>query len=75
MLLGLCITRLTSVSEAWRYTGPFSRVNRFRGLFPGFGIASVAFAAYCAYEYAFLQNDHHHHDSGAHHGQEHERKA
>lgn len=46
-------------SEAWRYTGPFSRMNRFRGLFPGFGVASVAFAGYCAYEHVFLKDDHH----------------
>ena len=46
-------------SEAWRYTGPFSRMNRFRGLFPGFGVASVAFAGYCAYEHFFLKDDHH----------------
>ena len=35
-------------------------MNRFRGLFPGFGIASVAFAAYCAYEYAYLKDGHGH---------------
>ena len=38
--------RLTRNSEAWRYTGPFSRANRFKGSFPGFGIAVVAFTAY-----------------------------
>ncbi|BDD62175.1 hypothetical protein MPDQ_008096 [Monascus purpureus] len=55
-------------NEAWRYTGPFSRFNRFRGLFPGFGIASVAFAGYCAYEHFFLQDAHHHaSDSAGHH--------
>lgn len=57
-------------SETWRYTGPFSRFNRFKGLFPGFGIASVAFAGYCAYEHFFLQNDPHHNDpsdSSGHH--------
>ncbi|KAF4763115.1 hypothetical protein HAV15_000341 [Penicillium sp. str.  len=56
-------------TEAWRYTGPFSRAKRFRGLFPGFGIASVAFAAYCTYEHFFLKDDHHHGD--AHHGDGH----
>nr|POE76160.1 hypothetical protein CFP56_59640 [Quercus suber] len=32
--------------EAWRYSGPFSRYNRFKGSFPGLGIATVAFAGY-----------------------------
>ncbi|KAL2818173.1 NADH-ubiquinone oxidoreductase B12 subunit family-domain-containing protein [Aspergillus cavernicola] len=48
--------------EAWRYSGPFRRAQRFRRIFPGFGIASVAFAGYCAYEYAFIKDDHHHGD-------------
>ncbi|KAL3251494.1 hypothetical protein ABHI18_010612 [Aspergillus niger] len=52
--------------EAWRYTGPFSRFNRFKRIFPGFGIASVAFAGYCAYEHFFLKDDHHHHGEGHH---------
>lgn len=46
-------------SEAWRYTGTFSRWNRFKGAFPGLGIATVAFAAYCGYEYMFLKDEHH----------------
>jgi NADH dehydrogenase (ubiquinone) 1 beta subcomplex subunit 3 len=60
---------LTFYSETWRYTGPFSRFNRFKGLFPGFGIATVAFTAYCAYEHFFMKDDHHHGDS--HHGEAH----
>lgn len=48
------------VSEAWRYTGPFSRFNRFKGAFPGLGIATVAFGAYLAYEATFLQEEHGH---------------
>ncbi|KAK8019283.1 nadh-ubiquinone oxidoreductase b12 [Apiospora arundinis] len=55
-------------AEAWRYTGQFSRFNRFRGAFPGLGIATVAFAAYCGYEYMFL-NDSHHNDAA--HGEGH----
>lgn len=55
-------------SEAWRYTGRFTRFNRFKNSFPGLGTAIVAFAGYCAYEHFFLQ-DEHHHDSG--HGKEH----
>lgn len=50
---------LMNCSEAWRYTGPFSRWNRFKGLFPGLGIATVAFTAYCAYEHFFLKDEHH----------------
>lgn len=55
-------------SEDWRYTGLFSRWNRFKNSFPGLGIATVAFAAYCGYEYAFLQDEHHdeHHGEGHH---------
>jgi len=52
-------------SEAWRYTGPFSRWNRFKGSFPGLGIATVAFAGYLAYEAVFL-NDPHAHGDAAH---------
>ncbi|KAJ5908361.1 hypothetical protein N7495_001043 [Penicillium taxi] len=53
--------------ETWRYYGPFSRWNRFKGLFPGLGIATVAFTAYCTYEHFFLKDDHH----DAHHGEDH----
>ncbi|RMJ27976.1 hypothetical protein PHISP_01173 [Aspergillus sp. HF37] len=49
-------------NEIWRYTGPFSRWNRFKGTFPGLGIASVAFAGYCAYEHFFLREQHGHHE-------------
>lgn len=55
-------------SEAWRYQGTFSRWNRFKSGFPGLGIATVAFAGYCTYEYFFL-NDAHHHGEG--HGESH----
>lgn len=54
-------------SEAWRYTGPFTRGNRFKGSFPGLGIATGAFAVYCVYEYLFLSDDHH----GEGHGEGH----
>lgn len=53
------LTQMTSHREAWRYTGTFSRWNRFKGAFPGLGIATVAFAAYCGYEYMFLKDEHH----------------
>ena len=49
-------------SEAWRYTGPFSVANRWKGTLPGIGIASVAFAAYCGFEYLFLNDSHGHGD-------------
>ncbi|KAL2128130.1 hypothetical protein VTI74DRAFT_9622 [Chaetomium olivicolor] len=55
-------------NEAWRYTGRFSRWNRFKNSVPGFGIATVAFAGYCLYEHFFMQDDHHH---GSGHGKEH----
>lgn len=47
-------------SEAWRYTGPFSRWNRFKRLFPGLGTATVLFAGYCVYEQLFLKDSHGH---------------
>lgn len=56
-------------SEAWRYTGPFTRWNRFKGAFPGLGIALVAFAGYCVYEEVFMEKEHHHaeaHGEGHH---------
>lgn len=53
-----------SYSEAWRYTGPFTRWNRLRGSFPGFGIAVVAFAGYMAYEQVFLTSAHDGHGEG-----------
>ncbi|KAK4218010.1 NADH-ubiquinone oxidoreductase B12 subunit family domain containing protein [Rhypophila sp. PSN 637] len=53
-------------SEAWRYTGPNSRRNRFKNALPGFGTATVAFAIYCAYEHFFLKDDHHHAEGHGH---------
>ncbi|KAF2866560.1 hypothetical protein BDV95DRAFT_584168 [Massariosphaeria phaeospora] len=51
--------------EAWRYTGPFTRWNRFKGTFPGLGIATVAFAGYLVAEQMFFK-DEDHHDEGHH---------
>ncbi len=56
-------------SEAWRYRGRFTRWNRLKAGFPGLGIATVAFAAYCGYEHFFLQGDDHGHGHG--HAEEH----
>lgn len=60
--------RLTRSSnrEEWRYTGPFTRWNRFKGAFPGLGIATVAFTVYLGYEYLFLRDK----DHGEGHGVE-----
>ncbi|KAF2736905.1 hypothetical protein EJ04DRAFT_510655 [Polyplosphaeria fusca] len=52
--------------EAWRYTGPFTRWNRFKSAFPGLGIATVAFAGYLVYEQMFLKDSHAHHEEGGH---------
>ncbi|CAD0114803.1 unnamed protein product [Aureobasidium uvarum] len=60
------LTGFDPQNEAWRYTGPFSRWNRFKGSFPGLGIATVAFAGYLAYEAVFLSDDHHGHGDAAH---------
>jgi NADH dehydrogenase (ubiquinone) 1 beta subcomplex subunit 3 len=53
-------------SEQWRYTGPFTRFNRFKGSFPGLGIATVAFAGYLAAEQFLWKDEHAHHDEGHH---------
>ncbi|KAH7386634.1 hypothetical protein DE146DRAFT_620537 [Phaeosphaeria sp. MPI-PUGE-AT-0046c] len=50
--------------EQWRYTGPFSRFQRFKGSFPGLGIATVAFGAYLAAEHFGLLKD-----EGGHHSE------
>ena len=63
---GLADVRLDR--EQWRYTGPFTRYNRFKGALPGLGTATVAFAAYCTYEYFFMKDEHHGH--GQEHGSE-----
>lgn len=65
--LNCTYTNVETYSEAWRYTGQFSRWNRFKNAFPGLGIATVAFAGYCLYEHFFLKDDHHHHGSEEHH--------
>ncbi|ORY58001.1 NADH dehydrogenase 1 beta subcomplex subunit 3 [Leucosporidium creatinivorum] len=36
--------------EAWRKSAIFTNKAMFRNLFPGFGIAVVAFSAYVAYD-------------------------
>ena len=55
-----------SYSEAWRYTGPFTRRNRmYRGLFPGFGIGLAAFGVYMVYEQLFMSSGHGHGDGHA----------
>jgi len=53
-------------SEQWRYTGPFSRINRFRGSFPGLGIATGAFAVYLVAEQLFFKEEHGHHSADGH---------
>ena len=45
--------------DAWRYQGQFTRYNRFKNAFPGFGIALGAFTLYVAYEQMFLKDKHH----------------
>lgn len=54
--------------DAWRYEGQFSRFNRFRLAFPGFGIAVVAFSAYVGYEKLVLKKGH---DGHGEHGEHH----
>ncbi|KAH6914045.1 NADH dehydrogenase 1 beta subcomplex subunit 3 [Coprinopsis sp. MPI-PUGE-AT-0042] len=52
--------------EAWRKSPVFSNRVMFRNLFPGFGIAVVAFTAYVAVDNFILSahpkdSSHHHH--------------
>jgi hypothetical protein len=48
--------------EAWRYTGPFlGRTLRWKGTFPGLGIASAAFGVYLAYDTFVATHDEEHH--------------
>ncbi|KAK6459420.1 NADH dehydrogenase 1 beta subcomplex subunit 3 [Scheffersomyces xylosifermentans] len=47
--------------DAWRYEGQFSRINRFKSAFPGFGIGVGAFVLYVAYEKLVLKKDEEHH--------------
>ncbi|KAF2417247.1 hypothetical protein EJ08DRAFT_600105 [Tothia fuscella] len=47
-------------AEVWRYTGPFTRFNRFKSAFPGLGIATVAFGVYLVAEQVFFKEEHHH---------------
>ncbi|KAL7626744.1 hypothetical protein AAE478_003518 [Parahypoxylon ruwenzoriense] len=56
-------------ADAWRYTGQFSRWNRFRLALPGLVPATVAFAIYLGYEHFFLKDEHHHGDEN--HEEEH----
>ncbi|KAF2404525.1 hypothetical protein EJ06DRAFT_579136 [Trichodelitschia bisporula] len=53
-------------AEAWRYTGPFNRFNRFRRSFPGLGIGAAAFGIYYAYDTLVAQDDHSHGHGGEH---------
>lgn len=47
--------------DAWRYEGEFSRFNRFKAAFPGFGIAVAAFSVYLAYDKLIAKKDDHGH--------------
>ncbi|KAI8980819.1 NADH-ubiquinone oxidoreductase B12 subunit family-domain-containing protein [Pilobolus umbonatus] len=47
--------------EAWRKSPIFSKTSNLKTLFPGLGIATVAFAAYCTYEHFFLNKSNKHH--------------
>ena len=66
-------TQLTVHSEAWRYSGHFTRWNRLKGALPGLGIGFGAFVVYSVYEALFLEDKHGHgavHGDGGH-GEEH----
>ncbi|GMM38227.1 hypothetical protein DASC09_055660 [Saccharomycopsis crataegensis] len=56
--------------EAWRYTGAFTRANRFKGAFPGLGLGVGAFAVYCIAEQLFFPADHGHHAPAGEHAKE-----
>ncbi|KAI9251838.1 NADH-ubiquinone oxidoreductase B12 subunit family-domain-containing protein [Phascolomyces articulosus] len=46
--------------EAWRKHPIFSKGANFRSMFPGLGIATVAFIAYCGVEKFVLKDKKHH---------------
>lgn len=52
--------------EAWRYTGAFTRANRFKGAFPGLGLGVSAFVVYCVAEKFLFPKDAHHHGEEHH---------
>ncbi|OXV10223.1 hypothetical protein Egran_02018 [Elaphomyces granulatus] len=58
-------------NETWRYTGPFTRWNRFKRVFPGLGTATVLFAGYCIYEHFSPPDEHSHGHGQAGHGDAH----
>ncbi|KAI8584712.1 hypothetical protein K450DRAFT_217639 [Umbelopsis ramanniana AG] len=45
--------------EAWRKNPIFSNRAMVRNMFPGLGIATVAFTIYCGYDWAFGKKEHH----------------
>uniref|UniRef100_A0A060TEN9 ARAD1D16302p n=1 Tax=Blastobotrys adeninivorans TaxID=409370 RepID=A0A060TEN9_BLAAD len=47
--------------EAWRYQGPFTRANRFKGSLPGIGIGAGAFILLNVYEYFTASGGDKHH--------------
>jgi NADH dehydrogenase (ubiquinone) 1 beta subcomplex subunit 3 len=57
--------------EEWRSQGKYTRWNRFKGILPGFGLGSGAFAVYCVYEHFFLTDSHHGHGDAHGHGEKH----
>ncbi|KAI9596348.1 hypothetical protein BDF19DRAFT_384362 [Syncephalis fuscata] len=52
--------------HAWRNHPVFRGTNQLRAAFPGLGIATVAFTAYCIGEWAFSKNSSKHVE-GTHH--------
>lgn len=46
--------------DAWRFEGEFSRINRFKNVFPGFGIAVGAFSIYLVYDKFIAVKEVHH---------------
>ncbi|KAF9910709.1 hypothetical protein EC991_005694 [Linnemannia zychae] len=51
--------------HAWRNHALFTRRARIGTMFPGLGIATVAFAAYLGYEYVTAPKETHHHGHSA----------
>jgi NADH dehydrogenase (ubiquinone) 1 beta subcomplex subunit 3 len=52
--------------HAWRNHSIFQGRNQLRSTFPGLGIATVAFAAYCLGEWAFSKKSHKSVEGGHH---------
>lgn len=53
--------------EAWRHSPVFGQLRQVSRMFPGLGLAIVAFGAYLAWEQIGGDKEHEHHHKAEHH--------